>query len=187
MPPRPDHIPEAAPALLGEGERPTEQRRALFARLIGLASGVISLALAIPLVGYVLAPALTRREASWVKVGPTNQLHPGAPVELEYTGTVKDGWRVVTAKKAVWAVKQPAGGIVVFSPLCPHLGCGFRWDAGDHQFQCPCHGSVYDVNGNVLAGPAPRSLDVLPSRVVDGQLSVLYKEFKSGLDHPVEL
>jgi menaquinol-cytochrome c reductase iron-sulfur subunit len=43
------------------------------------------------------------------------------------------------------------------------------------------------VTGKVLAGPAPRSLDVLPSKVEQGNLLVLYKEFKSGLDHPVEL
>ncbi|WP_455389410.1 QcrA and Rieske domain-containing protein, partial [Petrachloros mirabilis] len=52
---------------------------------------------------------------------------------------------------------------------------------------CPCHGSVYDVDGKVLAGPAPRSLDVLPSKVEQGKLFVIYKQFKSGLDHPVEL
>jgi len=100
---------------------------------------------------------------------------------------VKDGWRTDTAKKAIWAVQQQAGDLVVFSPICPHLGCGFRWNAEDHKFHCPCHGSVYDVTGKVLAGPAPRSLDVLPSKVEQGKLLVIYKEFKTGLDHPVEL
>jgi menaquinol-cytochrome c reductase iron-sulfur subunit len=46
---------------------------------------------------------------------------------------------------------------------------------------------VYDVNGKVVAGPAPRSLDMLPSKVEQRTRSVMYKEFKSGLDHPVEL
>jgi menaquinol-cytochrome c reductase iron-sulfur subunit len=180
-------IPETEKELSNETEPTTETRRTLFSRIIGIASGLISLGLAIPLASYVISPALKRREASWVEVAPTDRLQTGKPIELEYASTVKDGWRTVTAKKAVWVVKQPAGGIVVFSPLCPHLGCGFRWEAGDHTFKCPCHGSVYDVNGKVLAGPAPRSLDVLPSKVEQGTLSVVYKEFKSGLDHPVEL
>lgn len=168
-------------------ERLTETRRTFFGWMIGIATSVIGLGLAIPLAGYVISPALKRRAASWVEVGPTDQLLPGEPVELEYAGAVKDGWRAITAKKAIWAVKQPAGDIVVFSPICPHLGCGYRWDAGDRKFKCPCHGSIYDVQGKVLGGPAPRSLDVLPSKVEQGKLLVIYKEFKSGLDHPVEL
>ena len=155
--------------------------------MIGVATGVIGLGLAIPLAGYVSSPAFTRRKGEWTEVGPTDGMQVGAPEELDYTGAVKDGWREVTAKKAVWAVKQSNGEIVVFSPICPHLGCGFRWNAGAEQFQCPCHGSVYDVTGKVLAGPAPRSLDILSSKVQGGQLYVIYKEFKSGLDHPVEL
>ena len=168
-------------------EQPPKTRRTFFGWMIGIATSVIGLGLTIPLASYVISPALKRRVTSWVEVGPTDSLHTGEPEELEYASTVKDGWRTVVAKKAIWAVKQPTGDIVVFSPICPHLGCGFRWDAGDHKFNCPCHGSAYDVNGNVVAGPAPRSLDVLPSKVEQGKLLVIYKEFKSGLDHPVEL
>lgn len=168
-------------------KQPTETRRSFFGWIIGIASSVIGLGLAIPLAGYVIAPALKRRDTLWAKVGPTGSLRMGEPEELEYASTVKDGWRTVTAKKGIWAIKQPAGEVVVLSPICPHLGCGFRWDAGDHTFKCPCHGSVFDVTGKVLAGPAPRSLDVLPSKVEQGNLLVLYKEFESGLDHPVEL
>jgi menaquinol-cytochrome c reductase iron-sulfur subunit len=168
-------------------EHPAESRRGFFAKMIALAAGVIGLGLAVPLTSYVLSPALKRRVGSWVQVGSTEGLRPGEPQELEYAATVQDGWRTVASKKAIWAVKQAEGAVVAFSPICPHLGCGFRWDAGDHQFKCPCHGSVYDVTGKVLAGPAPRPLDVLPSKVEEGQLYVIYKEFKSGLDHPVEL
>ncbi|MEP7150375.1 MAG: ubiquinol-cytochrome c reductase iron-sulfur subunit [Nitrospira sp.] len=166
---------------------PQGTRRGFFGWMIGIAASVIGLSLAIPLAGYVISPALKRRKSLWAEAGPTDSLRPGEPQELEYASTVKDGWRTVTAKKAIWAVQQPAGDIVVFSPICPHLGCGFRWEAGDHKFHCPCHGSVYDATGKVLAGPAPRSLDVLPSKVEQGKLFIIYKEFKSGLDHPVEL
>ena len=166
---------------------PPGTRRNFFGWVIAAVAGFIGLSMAIPLAGYVIGPALKRRETLWAAVGPTGSLHAGEPEELEYASTVKDGWRTVTAKKGIWAIKQPAGEVVVLSPVCPHLGCGFRWDAGDHTFKCPCHGSVFDVTGKVLAGPAPRSLDVLPSKVEEGNLLVLYKEFKSGLDHPVEL
>jgi menaquinol-cytochrome c reductase iron-sulfur subunit len=43
------------------------------------------------------------------------------------------------------------------------------------------------VAGKVLAGPAPRPLDVLPSKMEDGRLWVTYKQYKSGIDRLVEL
>jgi menaquinol-cytochrome c reductase iron-sulfur subunit len=87
----------------------------------------------------------------------------------------------------VWAVKQPQGDISVFSPICTHLGCGYRWDETERKFLCPCHGSSYDVNGQVLGGPAPRPLDILPSKVEGGRLLVMYKDFKSGLPRSEEI
>jgi len=176
------------PDKVSQAESPSQDtRRSFFSWMIGIATSVIGLGLAIPLAGYVISPSMKRREALWAEVGPTGDLRTGEPEELEFASTVKDGWRTDTAKKAIWAVQQQAGDLVVFSPICPHLGCGFRWNAEDHKFHCPCHGSVYDVTGKVLAGPAPRSLDVLPSKVEQGKLLVIYKEFKTGLDHPVEL
>ncbi|MEC4895446.1 MAG: cytochrome b6-f complex iron-sulfur subunit [Oscillatoria sp. PMC 1051.18] len=44
---------------------------------------------------------------------------------------------------------------------CTHLGCTFPWNEIDQQFQCPCHGSLYDANGSVLRGPAPLPLKLV--------------------------
>jgi menaquinol-cytochrome c reductase iron-sulfur subunit len=139
---------------------PQGTRRSFFGWVIAATAGFIGLGLGVPLAGYVIAPALNRRAPSWATVGPTGSLRTGEPAELEYASIVKDGWRTVTAKKGIWAVKQPGGEMVVFSPICPHSGCGFRWDTGDRTFKCPCHGSVFDVTGKVLTGPVPRSLNV---------------------------
>lgn len=48
-------------------------------------------------------------------------------------------------------------GFYAISSICTHLGCNVRYVTGD-GFACPCHGSLYDKNGNVVAGPAPRPL-----------------------------
>lgn len=174
--------PRGSGAAVPEGER-----RSFIRWAIGGIAGLIGAGLLIPLAGYVISPALKRRQTSWADVGSVDALQAGQPQELEFSSTVKDGWRTVAAKKVIWAVKQSGGNIVTFSPLCPHLGCGFRWDFDEKKFKCPCHGSIYDVTGKVLGGPAPRPLDVLPSKVENGHLFVIYKQFKSGLDRPVEL
>lgn len=166
---------------------PVGTRRRFFGWVISAVSGVIGAGLAIPLVGYVVSPAFKRRAKPWVEVGALSELAVAQPKQLEYIQAIQDGWMTTKIHKAVWAVKHSESDITVFSPICPHLGCGFHWDGAEQKFKCPCHGSVYDLSGKVLAGPAPRPLDVLPARLEDGRLLVIYKEFKAGLPKPVEI
>lgn len=47
------------------------------------------------------------------------------------------------------------------SAVCTHLGCTVQLSGENSlskQFHCPCHGSKYDVNGNVIHGPAKKAL-----------------------------
>lgn len=166
---------------------PVGTRRTFFRWVTTVAAGLIGIGLAVPLIGYVISPALNRREHSWVEVGSVDDLPVGKPKALDYVQTIQDGWMESRTQKAVWAVKQADGQVTVFSPMCTHLGCGYRWEDADRKFKCPCHGSVYDADGKVLAGPAPRRLDVLPSKVEDGRLLVMYKEYKAGLREAVEI
>jgi nitrite reductase/ring-hydroxylating ferredoxin subunit len=64
-------------------------------------------------------------------------------------------------------VHLPGGRFAAYSAVCTHAGCTVGYDAARAQLVCPCHGSVYDpVHGaQVVAGPAPRPLTVLPVRV----------------------
>jgi menaquinol-cytochrome c reductase iron-sulfur subunit len=162
-------------------------RRTFFKWVTSTAMALIGLGLTVPLVGYVVSPAFKRRLESWVEVGGVDELTSGEPKQFDYVATAQDGWMETKSHKVVWAVKQQDGTVTVLSPLCTHLGCGYRWDDTKRKFKCPCHGSVYDLSGAVLAGPAPRRLDVLPSRVEKGRLFVMYKEFKPGLPKPVAL
>ncbi len=49
-----------------------------------------------------------------------------------------------------------AAGFIALSPICSHAGCEVR--VMPNSFECPCHGSVYSVEGEVEDGPAPRAL-----------------------------
>jgi cytochrome b6-f complex iron-sulfur subunit len=71
-------------------------------------------------------------------------------------------------------------GLHAISKICTHLGCIVALT--DSGFQCPCHGSKYNRQGKVVAGPAPRPLPWLEiSQTVDGTLVVdAAKEIKAG-------
>lgn len=166
---------------------PVGTRRRFFELVIKASAGFIALSLGTPLVTYVISPALKRRAQQWVDVASAAELPTGVPKQLEYVATVQDGYLESKTQKAVWAVKQANGDVTVFSPMCTHLGCGYHWDGGAQQFKCPCHGSVFDISGRVVGGPAPRPLDALPSKVDNGRLLVVFKEFKSGVPKQIEL
>ena len=54
------------------------------------------------------------------------------------------------------------GGFLALSRTCTHLGCSVPWMQKEMKFACPCHGSAFDITGNVVEAPAPRALDIYP-------------------------
>ena len=50
-------------------------------------------------------------------------------------------------------------GLVAVYQRCVHLGCRVPWCNSSQGFECPCHGSKYNMIGEYFAGPAPRNLD----------------------------
>lgn len=41
---------------------------------------------------------------------------------------------------------------------CPHLGCALKWNKAEHSWDCPCHGSRFSKNGNIIDNPATKDL-----------------------------
>ncbi len=63
-----------------------------------------------------------------------------------------------------WLINNPDGALALYWK-CPHLGCTVPWEESEGQFHCPCHQSVYDRNGVLVSGPAPRPMDLMSLRV----------------------
>jgi cytochrome b6-f complex iron-sulfur subunit len=54
------------------------------------------------------------------------------------------------------------GGFLALSRKCTHLGCTVPWFEKEMKFACPCHGSAFNITGEVISSPAPRPLDIYP-------------------------
>jgi menaquinol-cytochrome c reductase iron-sulfur subunit len=147
-------------------------RRAFYIGFINGVMGLIGLALAAPAAIYLLLPPKLRKEAQWVKTADLSTIPAGTPTEISFERKRVDGWQVTTEKATAWVVKGPYNEVVAFTPQCTHLGCAYHWDGPSHTFICPCHTSVFSIDGKVLGGPAPRPLDRYMTKIDAGQLEI---------------
>lgn len=50
---------------------------------------------------------------------------------------------------------------------CTHLGCELQWNSAEHSWDCPCHGSRFTIDGDIIDGPALRSLQTIDDKTVE--------------------
>lgn len=84
------------------------------------------------------------------------------------------------AEQVVYPDEVYVAGFVIFSSICPHLGCRFAWDTTKNIFFCPCHNSTYTRDGLKIAGPAPRGLDPLPLKDESGKAEITWIRYTSS-------
>lgn len=70
-----------------------------------------------------------------------------------------------------YIVRTEAGFLAMWQ-RCPHLGCAVPYAEDEGHFHCPCHGSLFDLHGEVDGGPAPRPLDLFPITIQNGEVWV---------------
>ena len=130
----------------------------------------ICAALGLQALVYLFFPPKIRRESDWIDVGDISRLTPNAPVEMTFRRNRVDGWKVISEKSTAWVVRQTDRSVFAFGPQCTHLGCAYHWEDGKSEFICPCHNSIFAVDGRVISGPAPRPLDRYQAKVEGAHL-----------------
>lgn len=99
---------------------------------------------------------------------PPTAFKAGYPQEYA-PNAVDDRWK---QEHRVWIVRNGQAIYALFA-RCTHLGCTPNWFADQGRFKCPCHGSNFSLEGDVVAGPAPQPLFRASIRLAaDGQILV---------------
>lgn len=70
----------------------------------------------------------------------------------------EDGAVLNVEGKRVAAFRTKEGKLKLLDPTCPHLKCIVHFNSAHKTFDCPCHGSRFDTDGNVLEGPSLKGL-----------------------------
>jgi len=167
-------------------EQGATERRSFLKWMIGVLSGMIGLILGIPYLRAVINSAPLRK-LSYMEVGDISTLSIGQPQDLNFQAHVVDAFLRQEVTRSIWVIKHSPDDVTVFSPICTHLGCHFKWNPQSRHFECPCHGSVWTIEGKVIGGPAPRPLDTLPYKIKDGKLFIEWERFKVGISEKVRV
>jgi cytochrome b6-f complex iron-sulfur subunit len=116
-------------------------------------------------VWYIYPSKVNKRLLQFVYVLDEDDLPKRGVRKVEFKYTVAES---EILNRAFLAVNEK--GLIAFSPVCTHLGCYVNWDNNRKEFLCPCHGGRYNSQGQVIAGPPPKSLSRLPYKVEAGKI-----------------
>lgn len=147
-------------------------RRAFVSRLSIACAGLCTVIMAVPIVGFVVAPLFRKVPDEWMPVGKVDDFEIGKTVDVPIADPSPLPWAGITAKSAAWLRRESANEFIAFSVNCTHMGCPVRWLADAELFMCPCHGGIYYKDGAVAAGPPPKPLYRFEVRVVEGVVQI---------------
>jgi menaquinol-cytochrome c reductase iron-sulfur subunit len=147
-------------------------RRKFFTRLSVILGSLCGAILAIPALGFIIAPLFGKTPQFWRTVGKVGDFQVGKTVNVTIEDSSPLPWAGVTARTAAWLRRVNETEFIAFAVNCSHLGCPVRWLQDANLFMCPCHGGVYYADGRVAAGPPPYPLTRYSVRVKNGEVQV---------------
>ncbi len=77
------------------------------------------------------------------------ELAPGEAKLVKYEG------------ESIALYKDESGNLHAIDPVCPHAKCMVDWNSAEKSWDCPCHGSRFSYDGELLTGPARRGLNII--------------------------
>lgn len=129
----------------------------------------------------ILTDMILGRENSWAKVYDPSRFKPLESAKTLFSQAVESGKGLIGARvlplhenasqiasgegaivkiggERVAAYRKDDGGLLTLDPSCRHMGCIVSWNNAERTWDCSCHGSRYNVRGEVVHNPAVNNL-----------------------------
>lgn len=133
-------------------------KRRNFINWVGLGTIASSLPVAIA------ACTFERASGDWQTVGTVTQLDQDGQLLVQK-------WPTVNVLVVGTSVSE---NLIAVDPTCTHSGCTVTWEGEGSKFYCRCHGAEYNIDGQVLQGPAVEPLKTYLTKIENN--SVLVKQ-----------
>ena len=99
------------------------------------------------------------------KTGPVYRTYPQEKLPALADMAPGEGRIVEFEGKKMGIYKDEFGKVYAIDPGCTHIKCTVQWNNAEKSWDCPCHGSRFSYTGEVLTGPARKSLAVYDVKV----------------------
>lgn len=115
----------------------------------------------------------------------------GTPVQVPVIDDLTDAWnREPNQPIGAVYLRREGDKVSCFNAICPHAGCFVGYSAERKVFQCPCHTSSFQLDGErILPSPSPRDMDSLvvdPEKLKDGEVWVQFVNYYPAKEHREE-
>jgi menaquinol-cytochrome c reductase iron-sulfur subunit len=153
-------------------------RRGFVMVVLTLLGTIMAIVVGLPAIGYLISPATkVQKKEDWVSLGPLENYPIGIPTLFSFTRTTINGWEKTVNSFGAYVMRhtESEDDINVFSNWCTHLSCRVTWQEDEDAYICPCHDGIFDIDGQVVAGPPPKPLLMYEYKVEEGVLSIFVK------------
>ena len=109
---------------------------------------------------YMRAPERGESSGRQVRIGTLDELRIGEAKLVRHGVT------------PFFVIRTNETQVLALSAVCTHVRCILNYDRDRRTIVCPCHDGRFDLNGNVLSGPPPRSLPAYEVSLRAGEVFV---------------
>lgn len=125
-----------------------QSRRSFLKYFLGLGITGFFASVIYPVAKYLVPPKQNEVEVSSVKVGKVSEIENNSGQIIRF------------GNKPVILIRTKSGEFRAFSAVCTHLNCTVQFRKDLELIWCACHNGKYNLNGQNIAGPPPRPLEI---------------------------
>jgi menaquinol-cytochrome c reductase iron-sulfur subunit len=172
---------------------PTARREFLCKSAAVGVSAVVILVPAAAGLATLLDPLRRKGSAgSFLRVANFSSLpEDGTPREIAIVADRRDAWNKFPQVRvgAIYLRRTGPDSVEALNVVCPHAGCFVNYLPAKREYLCPCHNSLFALNGAIQdpKSPTPRPLDSLETKIINDEVWVKFENFRAGTREKIPL